>query len=74
MAESADALADDLALGRWAEVDYLHGEVVALARARGRAAPVNARIAELVRAGEAGAAPWAAADLYNDLSAARARA
>jgi 2-dehydropantoate 2-reductase len=74
VAESADALADDLTLGRRTEVAYLHGEVVALTRARGRAAPVDARILELVRAGEAGAAPWAAADLYDDLSAARTRA
>jgi 2-dehydropantoate 2-reductase len=74
VAESPDALADDLALARRAEVDYLYGEVVALARALGRAAPVNARIVELVRSGEAGAAPWAAADLYDDLSAARTRA
>ncbi|MGL4543598.1 MAG: ketopantoate reductase C-terminal domain-containing protein, partial [Polymorphobacter sp.] len=57
------SMADDLAQGRRTEVDYLNGEVVALAATLGRKAPVNARIVELVRAAEAGAAPLSATDL-----------
>lgn len=45
---------EDLALGRRTEIDWINGEVVALAQAHGREAPVNARLIELVRAAEAG--------------------
>lgn len=68
------SMADDLAQGRRTEVDHLNGEVVALAERLGRRAPVNARIVELVRRAEAGAAPWPAAALYRELRAARASA
>lgn len=68
------SMADDLAQGRRTEVDYLNGEVVALAGRLGRRAPVNARIVELVRRAEAGGEPWKADDLYRELLAARARA
>ena len=68
------SMADDLAQGRRTEVDYLNGEVVALAQRRGRKAPVNARIVELVRRAEMGGEPWKADDLYRELAAARARA
>ena len=52
------SMADDLAKGRKTEIDYLNGEVVALAERLGRRAPVNARLIELVHAAEDGAAPW----------------
>jgi 2-dehydropantoate 2-reductase len=65
------SMADDLAKGRATEVDWLQGEVVRLARKLGRRAPVNARLVELVRAAEAGAAPWGATALYRELLAAR---
>ena len=65
------SMADDLAQGRRTEVDYLNGEVVALAARLGRAAPVNARIVDLVRTAEAGAAPWPAAALLSELRRAR---
>ena len=68
------SMADDLAQGRRTEIDYLNGEVVALAKRLGRQAPVNARIVELVRRAEAGGEPWKAADLYRELAAARAKA
>lgn len=68
------SMADDLTQGRRTEVDYLNGEVVALAQRLGRKAPVNARIAELVRRAEAGGEPWKGDDLYRELSAARAKA
>jgi len=45
---------DDLEAKRPTEIDYLQGEVVALARRLGREAPVNAKLVELVRAAEAG--------------------
>ena len=56
-------MADDLATGRITEVDYLNGELVALAESLGRVAPINRKIVELVRAAEAGAEPLAPADL-----------
>lgn len=68
------SMAEDLAHGRRTEVDYLNGEVVALAERLGRRAPVNARVVELVRAAEAGAPPLSAAALYRELSEARANA
>lgn len=48
------SMADDLVAGRKTEVDYINGEVVALAQRLGRKAPVNARVIELIRAREAG--------------------
>ncbi|MEU5156801.1 2-dehydropantoate 2-reductase [Glycomyces sp. NPDC021274] len=45
---------DDLEAGRPTEVDYLNGEIVALAAEHGLAAPVNRRLAELVHAAERG--------------------
>lgn len=45
---------DDLAAGRPTEVDYIQGEVVALAERLGRDAPVNRALARLVHAAETG--------------------
>jgi 2-dehydropantoate 2-reductase len=45
---------DDFQAGRPTEVDYLQGEVVSLAERIGRTAPVNATLARLVHAAEAG--------------------
>ena len=45
---------EDLELGRRSEVDFINGEVVALARSLGRQAPINQRMVELIRAAEAG--------------------
>ncbi|HEY4065373.1 MAG TPA: 2-dehydropantoate 2-reductase, partial [Burkholderiaceae bacterium] len=44
------SMADDLAHGRPTEVDALCGEVVRLAAAQGREAPINARMVALVQA------------------------
>jgi 2-dehydropantoate 2-reductase len=45
---------DDLEHGRVTEIDYLQGEIVALADRLRRDAPVNRRVVELVHAAEAG--------------------
>jgi len=45
---------DDLEAKRPTEIDYLQGEVVALADRLGRTAPVNRKLVELIRAAEAG--------------------
>jgi 2-dehydropantoate 2-reductase len=48
------SMLDDLNAGRATEVDWLNGEIVRLAKKVGRAAPVNARLVELVHAAEQG--------------------
>ena len=59
---------EDLEAGRRTEVDWLNGEIVRLARGQDRAAPVNARLVELVRAAEAGGERnWRGAALLADL-------
>lgn len=45
---------EDLEAGRTTEIDWINGEVLKLAAAQGRAAPVNARLVELVRVAERG--------------------
>ncbi|RLL65092.1 2-dehydropantoate 2-reductase [Paenirhodobacter hankyongi] len=61
------SMADDLEAGRPPEIDWINGEVVALARRLGRRAPVNARLCALIREGRR---PIAAAALLADLRAA----
>jgi len=53
--DARSSMADDFAAGRATEIDFLNGEVVALARSHGRDARVNAGIVQLVREAEAGA-------------------
>ncbi|WP_129791563.1 2-dehydropantoate 2-reductase [Sphingosinicella sp. CPCC 101087] len=53
-ARARSSMADDFAAGRPTEIDWLNGEVVALARRLGRRAPVNERIVALVKQAEAG--------------------
>ncbi len=52
--KARSSMFDDLAAHRATEIDYLQGEIVELAAKHGRAAPINARLRELVRAAEAG--------------------
>lgn len=47
------SMAEDLAAGRPTEIDWINGEVVRLAASLRRAAPVNARLCELVHDAEA---------------------
>jgi 2-dehydropantoate 2-reductase len=56
---------DDLQHGRPTEIDYLQGEIVKLG-----AAPVNAKLVELIRAAEAGGKrDFKGAELYATLAA-----
>ncbi|WDZ79879.1 2-dehydropantoate 2-reductase (plasmid) [Ensifer adhaerens] len=48
-ATARSSMADDLAAGRFPEVDWINGAVVALANKLGRRAPVNARLCTLVK-------------------------
>ncbi|HEY6916930.1 MAG TPA: 2-dehydropantoate 2-reductase [Allosphingosinicella sp.] len=58
------SMADDFALNRPTEIDYLNGEVVRLAGALGMLAPVNAAIVALVHAAERGGTrDWSATQL-----------
>ena len=45
---------DDLEARRLTEVDYIQGEIVALAERHGREAPINSALRELVRKAEQG--------------------
>jgi 2-dehydropantoate 2-reductase len=45
---------DDFRHGRATEIEFLQGEIVAVADQYGRAAPINAKLVELVRSAEAG--------------------
>jgi 2-dehydropantoate 2-reductase len=63
-ATARSSMADDFAAGRPTEIDWLNGEVVALARRLGRRAPVNERIVALVKQAEAGVErAWTAEEL-----------
>ncbi|HET9976728.1 MAG TPA: 2-dehydropantoate 2-reductase [Burkholderiaceae bacterium] len=61
--QARSSMADDLAAGRTTEIDALCGEVVAVARGLGLAAPLNARISGLVREWPLRRKPWPAAEL-----------
>jgi 2-dehydropantoate 2-reductase len=63
----AKARSSDLVAGRKTEIDYINGELVALADKIGAKAPVNRRIVELIRKAEAGAPPWAPAALRREV-------
>jgi 2-dehydropantoate 2-reductase len=57
-ARARSSMSDDLVHGRTTEVDYINGELVALAERIAAHAPINRKIVELVRRAEAGAQPW----------------
>jgi 2-dehydropantoate 2-reductase len=61
--KARSSMADDLAQGRKTEVDYINGELVALADRLGAKAPVNRKIVELIRKAEGGAKPLGPAEL-----------
>jgi len=66
-ARARSSMADVLAAGRTTEIDYLNGELVALADRLGTEAPANRKVVELIRAAEAGAEPWAPAELRREV-------
>lgn len=66
------SMAYDLDAGRLTEVDYLNGEITALAERHGTAAPTNARLVELVHAAEnEGRRDWPGGELLDELLAVR---
>ncbi len=59
---------NDFEAGRPTEIDFLQGEVIALADKLGRSAPVNRALVRLVRAAEAGGRrDWTGAELRREL-------
>jgi 2-dehydropantoate 2-reductase len=52
--KARSSMFDDLEAGRATEIDYLQGEIVALADKHGHTAPINRALVGLVRAAEAG--------------------
>jgi 2-dehydropantoate 2-reductase len=65
--KARSSMSDDLAHGRKTEVDYINGELVALAERVGMHAPINRKIVELIRKAEAGAKPWGPAELRREV-------
>lgn len=58
------SMQDDLKAGRKTEIDVLQGEIIALAAAAGRSAPVNEKLLGLVREAEnGGRRNWSGAEL-----------
>ena len=55
--KARSSMSDDLRQGRKTEVDYINGELVALAERLGKDAPINRTIVALIRAAEGGAPP-----------------
>jgi len=66
-AKARSSMSDDLAQGRTTEVDYINGELVALADRLGIEAPINRKIVELIREAEGGAPPLAPAALRREV-------
>jgi 2-dehydropantoate 2-reductase len=66
-AKARSSMADDLAQGRKTEVDYINGELVALADRLGEPAPINRKIVDLIRKAEHGAPPWPPAELRREV-------
>ncbi|GAB4006075.1 2-dehydropantoate 2-reductase [Glycomyces albus] len=63
------SMAEDLNDGRPTEVDYLNGEITALAERHGTAAPANSRLVELVHDAEhGGRREWSGEDLLAELT------
>lgn len=61
---------DDLQAGRRTEVDYINGEIVALATSKGLRAPANARVVTLMREAEQSYVSWNAQALLRELRSA----
>ena len=70
--KARSSMADDLARGAPTEVDAICGAVIALAEAHGGDAPMNRRIAELVRGWPQAPRRWPGRELLAELRAAAA--
>lgn len=57
----------DLQAGRRTEIDYINGEIVALAASKGLRAPLNTRIIALIREAEKSYEPWSGRALLEEL-------
>ncbi len=67
-ASARSSMIDALDAGRTTDVDWLNGEIVRLAARAGLAAPVNARLAELIHAAEnGGRRRWSGQELLDRL-------
>jgi 2-dehydropantoate 2-reductase len=66
-AKARSSMSDDLTQRRKTEVDYINGELVALADRLSLDAPINRRIVELIRAAETGAAPLSPGELRREV-------
>lgn len=66
-AHARSSMADDLAQGRTTEIDALCGEIVRLARAVGRSAPLNQRMLHLVQSWPKRRQPYSPAELLREL-------
>jgi 2-dehydropantoate 2-reductase len=66
-AKARSSMADDLAQGRTTEIDALCGEVVRLARAQGRGAPLNQRMQGLITDWPQRRQPYSPAELLRAL-------
>ena len=66
-AKARSSMADDLAAGRKTEVDFINGELVALAERLGTQAPINRAIVGRIRSAEAGAEAWEPAALRREV-------
>ena len=63
------SMRDDLDAGRPTEIDYLQGEVVALAERLGKDAPINKKLVALVRDAERGGKrDWKGSELFVELT------
>ncbi|AJW40247.1 2-dehydropantoate 2-reductase [Rhodococcus sp. B7740] len=65
------SLFDDLHAGRSTEIDYINGEIVALAKSLGRRAPVNETLVRLVHLAERTGRTWSGPELLAEMDAAR---
>lgn len=65
--KARSSMNDDLAANRKTEVEYINGELVALAERLKTGAPVNRKIVELIHKAEAGAPPLSPSDLRREV-------
>lgn len=62
------SMAEDLERGRRTEIEFINGEVVALAESQGGSAPINRRLIDLIAAAESGDPKrWTGAELRSQL-------